>query len=63
VVGKDPRLNAVIYRTVIALGARSKMLNEQAIELAKTFQMCEQEDTIKLGETLLDELTADYVSF
>ena len=63
VVGKDPRLNAVIYRTVIALGTRSKMLNEDAVELAKTFQMCEQEDTVKLGETLLDELTADYVSF
>lgn len=63
IVGKDPRLNAVIYRTVIALGTRSKMLNDQSVELAKTFQLCEQEDTVKLGETLLDELTADYVSF
>ena len=63
VVGKDPRLNAVIYRTVIALGTRSKMLNEMAVELAKTFQLCEQEETVKLGETLLDELTADYISF
>lgn len=63
VVGKDPRLNAVIYRTVIALGTRSKMLNEMAVELAKTLQLCEQEDTVKLGEMLLDELTADYISF
>jgi 3-methyladenine DNA glycosylase AlkD len=30
VLGKDPRLNAVIYRTVTALGTRSKMLNQQA---------------------------------
>jgi hypothetical protein len=63
VVGKDPRLNAVIYRTVIALGTRSEMLNELAVELAKTFQLCEPDDTVKLGETLLDELTADYLSF
>ncbi|MBW6533768.1 MAG: DNA alkylation repair protein [Mariniphaga sp.] len=63
IVGKDQRLNAVIYRSVIALGTRSKMLNDQAVELARIFQMCEQEDTVKLGETLLDELTADYVSF
>jgi hypothetical protein len=63
VLGRDSRLNAVIYRTVIALGTRSKWLNEQAVELTKTFQMCEQEDTVKLGEMLLDELTADYISF
>jgi hypothetical protein len=63
VVGKDPRLNAVIYRTVIALGNPFEMLNELAVELAKTFQLCEQDDTVKLGETLLDELTADYLSF
>jgi hypothetical protein len=63
VVGKDPRLNAVIYRAVIALGTRSKWLNEQAVELAKNFQMCEQEETVKLGETLFDELTADYILF
>lgn len=63
VVGRDPRLNAVIYRAVIALGTRSKILNEMAVELAKTLQLCEQEDAVKLGETLLDELTADYISF
>jgi hypothetical protein len=63
VVGKDPRLNAVIYRTVIALGIRSKYLNEHAVELAKTFQLCEQEDTMKLGEILLDELTTESISF
>lgn len=63
VLGKDPRLNAVIYRTVIALGTRSKWLNEQAVELAKTLQLCEQEEAVRLGETLLDELTADYISF
>jgi len=63
VVGKDPRLNAVIYRTVIALGIRSKYLNEQSVELAKTFQLCEQENAMKLGEILLDELTTESISF
>ncbi|WP_372947596.1 hypothetical protein [Mariniphaga sp.] len=63
VLGKDPRLNAVIYRTLIVLGNRSKWLNGQAVELAKTFQMCEQEDTVKLGETLLEELTSNYIPF
>jgi hypothetical protein len=63
VVGRDPRLNAVIYRTVIAMGTRSKYLNKQAVELAKTFQLCEQEDTMKLGEILLDELTMESISF
>lgn len=63
VVGRDPRLNAAVYRTVIALGTRSKMLNEMTVELAKTLQLCEQEDAVKLGETLLDELTADYILF
>lgn len=63
VVGRDPRLNAAVYRAVIALGTRSKMLNEMAVELAKSLQLCEQEDAVKLGETLLDELTADYISF
>ncbi len=60
---KDPRLNTVVYRTVIALGTRSRQLNGMAVDLAKTMQMADQEDTVKLGETLLDELTADYLSF
>ena len=60
VIGKDPRLNTVIYRTVIALGVRSEKLNEKAIELARVYRLCEQKDTVRLGEILFDELTSAY---
>jgi hypothetical protein len=63
VLGKDPRLGAVTYRTVIALGNRSAILHNLSIELAKTFQLAEQEDTMKLGVTLLEELTDDEHTF
>ncbi len=59
-LGKDSRLNAVIYRAVIALGNRSQMMNNQAVELAKNFQLCEKQETIKLGETLFEELTEPF---
>jgi hypothetical protein len=63
VLGKDPRLNAVIYRSVTAMGTRSKMLNNLAVELARTFQLDEQEETVKLGEMLMQELTDEHLDF
>ncbi len=63
VLGRDTRLNAVIYRTVVALGTRSKMLNELSVELAQSFQLAEQEDTVKLGESLMEALTDEYLTF
>lgn len=63
VLGKDPRLNAVIYRTVLALGTRSSMLNKLSVELAGIFQLAEQEDTVKLGEMLMEALTDEYLTF
>ncbi|MFW6370906.1 MAG: DNA alkylation repair protein [Bacteroidota bacterium] len=63
VLGRDARLNAVIYRTVIALGTRSKVLNNLSVELAKSFQLARQEDTIKLGESLMEALTDEYLTF
>lgn len=63
VLGKDPRLNAVIYRTVLALGTRSSMLNKLSVELAGNFQLAEQEDTVKLGEMLMEALTDEYLTF
>lgn len=62
VVGKDPRLNAVVYRTVIALGVRSKMLNEKAVELARSYLDGERADTVALGNLLYEELTSDDIS-
>lgn len=63
VLGRDSRLNAVIYRTVIALGTRSQMLNSLSVELAQSFQLAEQENTVKLGESLMEALTDEYLTF
>src|SRR5690554_6096231 len=38
VLGRDSHLNVFIHRSVLAIGMRSKMLNEQAIQLAKKFK-------------------------
>jgi hypothetical protein len=63
VLGRDPRLYAVIHRTVIALGTRSRKMNGQALQLADSFRHYEYLNTQKLGETLREELSADYISF
>ena len=60
-LAKDEKLFTPIYRAVIALGTRSKYLNEQCIELAKTFQQSEAENAMRLGEQLHDELSSDYL--
>ncbi len=60
-LAKDIKLNTVLYRTIIALGIRSKYLNKKSIELAKTFQFNDSENSIKLGEQLYEELTSEYI--
>lgn len=60
-LAKDKKLHTVLYRTLIALGTRSKYLNQQTIELTKTIQLLNSEDAQKLGEELFDELNSDYV--
>ncbi|WP_340113526.1 hypothetical protein [Maribellus mangrovi] len=60
-LAKDEKLFTPLYRTLIALGTRSKQLNEQCCELAKTFQLSDSENSVQLGEQLYDELTSDYV--
>ena len=60
-LAKDAKLYTVLYRTLIALGTRSKYLNENTVELAKTFQLSNYENEIKLGEELYEELTSEYV--
>ena len=59
-LAKDSALNTAFYRTVIALGTRSKYLNEQTIELAQTLQMSDSENAVKQGKELYEELTSDY---
>ncbi len=56
-MAKDEKLHTVFYRTAIALGTRSKYLNEKTIELAKLLQLSESEKALKLGEELFEELT------
>ena len=61
VLAKDQRLFTPLYRAIIALGTRSKILNDQSIELAKALQLSESEIAIQLGEQLYEELTSDDV--
>lgn len=60
-LAKDAKLFTVLYRTLIALGTRSKYLNENTIELAETLQLSNSENAIKLGEELYEELNSEYV--
>ncbi len=60
-LAKDAKLYTVLYRTLIALGTRSKYLNENTVELAQTLQLSSSENAIKLGEAIYEELTSEYV--
>ena len=60
-LAKDQKLYIALFRTIIAIGTRSKQLNTSTIELAKTLQLSSSETAVKLGEELFDELTADYI--
>ncbi|QGY45334.1 hypothetical protein GM418_17130 [Maribellus comscasis] len=60
VLARNTKLHTIIYRSVIALGSRSALLNTQSVELALQMQQSDFEDTVKLGETLYEELTSPY---
>lgn len=60
ILAKDCALNTVFYRTVVALGTRSKYLYRQTIELAESLQMSDSENAVKQGEELYEELSSDY---
>jgi hypothetical protein len=59
-LAKDSKLYTPLYRAIIALGVRSKTLNEQCIEMARLFQLSNSENAIKLGEQLYEELNSAY---
>jgi hypothetical protein len=59
-LAKDSALNTVFYRTVLAIGKRSKFLHQQSIELTRDLQLSDSENATKLGEELFDEITSDY---
>lgn len=60
-LARDKKLYTVLYRCIIALGTRSKYLNQQSIELARQLQFSDIDNSIKLGEELYEELTSEYV--
>lgn len=60
-LAKDQKLHTVLYRTIIALGTRSKQLNAQSVELALQIQQGVSEEAVKFGETLYEELTSPYL--
>lgn len=59
-LAKDNKLNTAFYRTVIALGKRSKNLHLLTVELSRTLQLSDSENAVKTGEELFEELTSDY---
>ena len=60
-LAKDRKLYTVLYRTIIAVGTRSKNLNQNCIELAKSFQLSNSDNAVKLGEELYEELNSGYL--
>jgi len=60
-LAKDQKLYTVIYRSLLAIGSRSNFLNKQATDLSKTLQLSNSENASKLGESLYEELTSDYL--
>ncbi len=60
-LAKDKKLYTILYRTIIALGIRSKNLNKSSIALTKNLQLSNSENAAKLGEELYQELISDYI--
>jgi len=60
-LAKDKKLQIVFYRSALAMGTRSRYLNEQTIELAKTLQLSDSEQAAQLGEELFEELSSSYL--
>ena len=62
-LAKDKKLYTPIYRTCIALGTRSKYLNNQTVEMSEKLKQSDSENAIKLGEDLFEELTSSYIQY
>ncbi|MFV0593874.1 MAG: hypothetical protein ACK5M7_21050 [Draconibacterium sp.] len=61
ILARDEKLFTPLYRAIIAMGTRSKMLNEACIEFSRTLQLDHSDTSTMLGEQLFEELTSDYV--
>lgn len=60
-LAKDKKLYTVLFRTLIAIGTRSKQLNANTIKLAKSLQLSSSKTATELGNELEKELTAEYI--
>lgn len=60
-LARDEKLFTPLYRAIIAMGTRSKMLNTSCIEFSRSLQLGTSETATMLGEQLFAELTSDYV--
>ncbi|MFA5326628.1 MAG: DNA alkylation repair protein [Prolixibacteraceae bacterium] len=60
-LAKDQNLSQVFYRSVIMLGMKSKPMNEKAVLFAEEIKNIDSEHVIGLAESIISELTSDYV--
>ena len=60
-LSKDPALKQVFYRSYILLGMKGKSMNEKAIAFAGELKVSDSEDSRRVAELVLAELTSDYV--
>lgn len=60
-LARDEKLFTPLYRAVIAMGTRSKLLNTACIELSQNLQSDSSATAVLLGNQLYEELTSDYV--
>ena len=60
-LAKDIKLSTVIYRSVLAMGSRSYLLNKQSVELTNLLQNSSSDAASKLGVTLYEELTSTHI--
>lgn len=60
-LSKDPALKQVFYRSYILLGMKGKTMNEKAIAFAGELKVSDSEESRRVAELVLAELTSDYV--
>ena len=60
-LAKDPHLYTPLYRAIVAIGCRSKKLNEFTILFTQQLKETENEQAQKLAQALNDELSSEYV--
>lgn len=60
-LAKDPQLYTPLYRAIVAIGCRSKKLNELTISFTQHLLETDNEQAQKLAKALYEELSSEYV--